>query len=120
MQVQMGSGNCDIVASNEVFLFDDSEELVLHFYDDDNSNCCMTLRFVQDQSKKQRIEPQAGDDSLTLNCYNFSSHLGAGLKKPVLVGETNGKGIYFIFWTKVYGNREPLVRSVQFTVFRER
>jgi hypothetical protein len=120
MQVQMGSGNCDIVASNEVFLFDDSEELVLHIFDDDNSHCCLTLRFIQDQSKKQRVEPQVGDDGLTWNCYNFNTHLGAGLKKPVLVGESNGKGVYIIFWTKIYGTCEPHVRSVQFTVFRER
>lgn len=120
MRIQMSSGNCDIVACNEVFLFDDSEELALHIYDDDDSYCCIALRFIQDESKKQRIEPEGGNDSLALTCYNFNSRFGAGLKTPVLVGESDGKNMYIMFWTKIQGSCEPYVRSVQFTIFRER
>lgn len=120
MQIQMSSGNYDIVANSESFLFDDSEELTIHIDDDDGMHSYMTFKFVRDNSKKQRIEPRGGGDRLTLTCYNFNSRLGAGLKKSVLVGESNGKKMYIMFWTKVYGSREPYVRSVQFTIFRER
>lgn len=121
MQIQMRSGNCDIVASNAVFLFDDSEELTILIDDDDGSRCCLKLRFLRDPSGKQRVEPvQSGDDRLLLKCFNFSARMGSGLAEPALIGESGGKNMYIMFWTSLFGSREPYTRSVQYTIFRHR
>ena len=121
MRIQMSSGNCDILASDDVFLFEDSEELKIQMVDDDGSISYLALRFVEDKSGKQWIDPiQKGADWMGLKCYNFSSRLGAGLKRPALIGESNGKNVYIMFWTKLYGSKKPYTRSVQFTIFRDR
>jgi hypothetical protein len=121
MQVQLSSGNYDVIASNEVFLFGDSNELVFRINDDDGSCSHMVLKFSEDPEKKQCLhyEP-VGDYDFTINCFNFFSRFGSGLKEPILIGESMGRNVYIIFSTKQHTNKPPYVRSVRFTLYREK
>lgn len=120
MQVQLSSGKFDIIASNEVFLFGDSNELVFNIKDDDGSLSRVTMRFLEDQKEERRmdLEPE-GDDNLVITCFNFYSRFGAGLKEPVLIGESMGKNVYIQFSTKQHTTKTPYVKSVRFTLYRE-
>jgi len=120
MQVQLSSGNYDVIASNEVFLFKDSDELIFRVDDDDGSRSRVVLRFLenQDEGRKVNIEPK-DDYDLTITCFNFFSRFGTGLKEPIQIGESMGKGVYILFSTKQYTNKPPYVRSVRFTLYRE-
>ncbi|MBR5293182.1 MAG: hypothetical protein IKU31_00265 [Oscillospiraceae bacterium] len=121
MQVRLSSGNYDVIASNDVFLFGDNNELVLHIDDDDGTQSRMVLRFIEDLEEKRslKIEPR-GDYELVINCLNFFRGMGAGLKEPILVGESMGKDVYILFSTKRHSAMPPYVRSVHFTLFREK
>lgn len=121
MQVRLSSGNYDVIASNDVFLFGDNNELVLHIEDDDGTQSRMVLRFIEAPEEKRslKLEP-IGDYELVINCLNFFSGMGAGLKEPVLVGESMGKDVYILFSTKRYNAMPQYVRSVHFTLFREK
>lgn len=120
MQVQLSSGNCDIIASNDVFLFKNSNELTFHIDDDDGSRSRVVLRFMQDQSGEHRVsvEPES-DYELVLSCFNFFDRFGVGLKEPLHIGESMGKNVYILFSTKLHTNKQPYVKSVRFTLYRE-
>ena len=120
MQVQLSSGNFDIIASNEVFLFGDSNELTFYIDDDDGSHSRVILRFLEDQKNERTvsIDPE-GDYDLVITCTNFFSRFGTGLKEPIQIGESMGKGVYILFSTKQHTNKSPSVKSVQFTLYRE-
>lgn len=120
MQVRLESGNCDIIASNEVFLYKDSNELIFRIDDDDGSQSCVTLRFVekQDEGHKVQVEPE-DDYNMTITCFNFFSRFGTGLKEPIPIGESMGKNVYLLFSTKQHTNKPHYVRSVRFTLYRE-
>lgn len=121
MQVQLSCGNYDIIAANEVFLFQNSNELVFQIDDDDGSRSRLILRFRDDPEMKQSLvlEPE-GDYDLVITCFNFFSRFGAGLKEPVLIGESMGKGVYIMFSTKQHTTKPSCVRSVRFTLYREK
>ena len=120
MKVQLSSGNCDIIASNEVFLFKDSNELTFHIDDDDGSYSRVVMKFMQDQSDERRvnIEP-VGDYDLVLSCYNFFNRFDICLKEPIPIGESMGKLVYIHFSTKLHTTKESNVKSVRFTLYRE-
>lgn len=120
MQVQLSSGKFDIISSNEVFLFGDSNELVFNIHDDDGSHSRVTMRFLEDQKEERSVnlEPE-GDYDLVITCFNFFSRFGAGLKEPILIGESMGKNVYIQFSTKQRTIKPPYVKSVRFTLYRE-
>lgn len=120
MQVRLSSGNCDIIESNEVFLFKDSNELVFHIDDDDGSRSRLFLQFHEDNEGKRslNLEPK-GDYDLVITCNNFFSRFGAGLKEPIQIGESMGKCVYILFSTKQHTANPPYVRSVRYTLYRE-
>ena len=121
MQVQLSSGNYDVIASNEVFLFGDNNELVFQIDDDDGSRSQMVLRFLEDTEKKQSLHYEPiGDYDSVITCFNFFSRFGSGLKEPILIGESIGKGVYILFSTKQHTTKSPHVKSIQYTLYREK
>lgn len=120
MQVQLSSGNYDIIASNEVFLFMDCNELSFQIDDDDGSRSHLIMRFVRDETNTSRVDLEPNSDYvLTLSCYNFFDRFAMGLKEPIPIGESMGKNVYLIFSTKQH-DRDALVRSIRFTLYREK
>lgn len=119
MNVQLSSGNYDIIASGETFLFHDSEELTIRVNDDDGTFIHLVLLFKKDAGGQRKIEPFVEEDRLTLTCYNFSHREGTGLSHPTHIADANGKPIYLTFWTKLDGSKPPYTRSVRFTLFQE-
>ena len=121
MQVQLSSGNHDIIASNEVFLFKESDELVFWVEDDDHSQSRVILRFRENQVEEHRVDVEPENDcDLVITCFNFFSRFTIGLKEPIQLGESMGKNVYIMFSTKQHTNKPPYVRSVRFTLYRER
>lgn len=121
MKVHLSSGNYDIIASNEVFLFKDSDELIFGIEDDDASQSCVILRFREDQTGERRVDVEPENDyDLVITCFNFFSRFGTGLKEPIQIGESTGKDVYIIFSAKQHTGKPPYVRSVRFTLYREK
>ncbi|MBQ7099139.1 MAG: hypothetical protein IJO05_05410 [Oscillospiraceae bacterium] len=120
MQVRLSSGNYDIIASNEVFLYKDCNELTFQINDDDDSRSQLIMRFLQDETRKSRVDVEPdGDYVLILSCFNFFDRFAMGLKEPLLIGESMSKNVYLIFSTKQH-DKQALVRSVRFTLYREK
>lgn len=120
MRVQLSSGNYDIISSNEVFLYKDCNELTFQIDDDDGSRSHLIMRFLQDKTNKSRVDVEPdGDYVLILSCFNFFDRFTMGLKKPIPIGESMGKNVYLIFSTKQH-DREALVRSIRYTLYREK
>ena len=118
MQVKLSSGNYDIIASGNVFLFDDSEELTIKVTEDDDFDICLTIKFVTDETGEQKIERQVEEDRLVLLCYNFSG-LGTGLMKPTPIAKANDKLVLLTIWAYLEGSKDPKTRSVKYTMYRE-
>lgn len=118
MQVKLSSGNYDIITSNNVFLFDDTEELTIKVTGKNDFDICLTIKFLTDDSSEQKIERQIMDDRLILLCYNFDS-LGTGLIKPTPIAKVNGKLVWLSMWAYLEGSKEPKTRSVKYTMYCE-
>lgn len=119
MQVRLSSGNYDIIASGEAFLFDPAEDLVVQVNDGDEDQVRIVLKFFEDVSDKQDIKTDIVDDSLVISCINFG-RLGTGLKRPAHIADLNGKAMYFIFSASYYGDKEDKTRCVKYTLFIEK
>lgn len=119
MQVQLSSGNYDIIASGDTFLFHDAEELSIRVNGNKNDHIHIVLLFQNDASGQRRIKASSEKGHLLLTCYNFSHHEGIGLSHPTHIADIDGKAVYLTFWTKLDGSKPPYTRSVRFTIFQE-
>ena len=119
MRVCLSSGEYDIVASGEVFLFGSSEDLVIHVDNGDNFQVKILMKFLEDDSGEHDIKTNVENDSLVITCVNFSS-IGIGLKRPTHIANANGKKIYFMFSSSYLGDKDNAARSVKYTVFVEK
>lgn len=117
MQIDLHSGNQEIIASGDVFLFGQADDLVIKVTDADDFEICVTLQFLTDSSS-QRIDREITDGGLVLRCYNFAG-AGTGLSRPAPIATANGKQIFLMFWMQEQGVNAPKARSVKYTLFRE-
>lgn len=119
MQVRLSSGNYNIIASGESFLFGPFEDMIIQVNDGDEDQVRIVLRFTEDASDERDIKTDVVDDSLVITCVNFSS-MGTGLKHPAHIANVNGKAVYFIFSSNYFGDKEDKARSVKYTIFMEK
>ena len=119
MQVAMSSGNYDIIANDEAFLFGPNEDLTVQVIDESELLVRIVLKFVENDSGEFDIYNDIVDESLIITCVNFDG-LGTGLKRPVHIADSNGKEIYFMFSSTLHRNMENRIRSVKYTLFREK
>lgn len=119
MHAHLSSGNYNIVASGETFLFDPNEELTIHIDDGNVFQVRIVLKFVENVSGEGDISTNIENDSLIITCVNFSS-VGEGLKRPAHIADVNGKKVYFMFSSSYLGNKEDKARSIKYTVFWEK
>ena len=116
MQVCLSSGNYDIIASGEAFLFGPYENLTIEVNDGNEIQVRIVLKFTENASNERDIKTDIVDDSLVITCINFNS-LGTGLKCPTHIANVNGKEVYFMFSSSYLGDKEDKARSVKYTIF---
>lgn len=119
MQVNLSSGNLRIIASGETFVFGPDEELRIEIDDGNEFQVKIIMKFTDDSSGKHDISTDVVNDSLVINCVNFSG-MGTGLKRPAHIADVNGKKVYFMFSSSYFGDKEDKARSVKYTVFWEK
>ena len=116
MQISLSSGNYDIVASGQAFLFSKDKDLRIDIQADNGFAFSLVLNFIENESVEQDLQLKTTDKEIVLTCINFAN-TGAGVKEPVKVATINGRNMYFIFrayleWT--------VSRSVKYTLFSEK
>ena len=119
MQVHLSSGNYDIVATGETFLFGSHENLIIQIDDADELHIKLIMQFTEDDSGKIDISTKVENDALVIDCLNFKG-MGAGTKRPAHIAKIDAKNIYFMFSTNLLGDQENRSRSVKYTVFMEK
>ena len=119
MQVRLSSGNYDIIASDEAFLFDPFEDLMIQVDDGGEVLLRIVLKFQKEPSGERDIKTDIEDDSLVITCINFDG-IGTGLRSPTHIADVDGKKVYFIFSSSYFGDDKSGSRSVKYTVFREK
>lgn len=118
MQVQLSSGNYDIIASGETYLFHNTNELSIRISDGQDFHLHIKLRFLTDDSKEQRIHGEVIDECIVLSCFHFHDS-GTGMTYPWKIANIQGKDIYITFWSFVDGTNEPKPRRVRYTLFAD-
>ena len=118
MQVDLTSGGHRIIASGDVFLFGESNELTIKVAGDDSFDVRVTLEFLSDESTEHKIKRSIVDNSLILSCYNFGGD-GTGLSRPAYIADVTGKGVFLMFWMYEEGIKERKAKSVKYTLFYE-
>lgn len=119
MQVHLSSGNYDIIASGETFLFAPYEDLTIQIDDGNEFQVELIMKFTEDTSRERGIYPVVVNDSLVITCANFNG-MGTGLKRPAHIAEIYGKDVYFMFSFSYLGDKEDKSISVKYTVFWEK
>ena len=118
MNVNLSSGGYDIIASDDVFLFDDAEDLTIKVTGEDNFGVCVTIKFLNDASGERRISSEIIEDKLVLLCHNFNTR-GTGMTQPMHIADINGKKVFLTIWAYLEGSKSPKIRSVKYTLFYE-
>ncbi len=116
MLISLSSGNYDIVASGQAFLFSKDDDFRIDIQADKGFTFSLTLNFVEDESAKRDMQVKTHENEIVLTCLNFEN-TGAGLKEPVKLAEIDGRGLYFVFWSYLEGKAS---RSVKYTIFAEK
>ena len=119
MQIQLSSGNFNIVSSGETFLYGPYEDLTIRVDDGDGFQVIIVMRFTEDASGESGINTNVENDSLVITCVNFSG-MGTGLKRPAHIADVNSKKVYFMFSSSCLGDKDDKARSVKYTVFWEK
>lgn len=119
MQINLSSGNYNIVSSGQVFLFGE-EDLKIDVIANENFNFSIVLNFTKDVSEETTIEIEGEGNTISLKCVNFSD-LGTGSSKPINIATIQGKKLFFMFWSYFEGMPEQgQARSVKYTLFLEK
>lgn len=120
MQISLQSDNYDIVAYGQAFLFGKDKDFTINVTADDDFSFSIVLKFLEDPSVEQKIVQTTGDgNEMILLCSNFVK-TGTGTSAPVKIAEIEKKGLYFMFWSFLDGEKNKEVRSVRYTIFYER
>lgn len=118
MKVQLSSGNYNILASGETYLFSATDELLINLNDGENLDLKIRIRFLSDDSNRQRIESTVVDGCLVLSCFHFKDS-GTGMTHPWRIANFEGKDIFILFWSYLDGQKEPRPRRIRYTIFQE-
>lgn len=121
MQVNLSSGNYNIIDSGQVFLFHPDEDLRIEIVVNKDFELSIVMQFVEDASSEQRIDTEMSGNTMRLCCINFIDK-GTGLGFPVKIGIIEGKELFMTFWAYLEGKDEQpgKARSVKYTLFLEK
>ena len=116
MQISLSSGNYDIDASGQAFLYSKDNDFRIDIQADNGFAFSLILNFIADESGKSDIQMSINDNIITLNCINFEN-TGRGAKEPVKVATIDGRDLNFTFRAYLEGIAS---RYVSYTLFYER
>lgn len=116
MLISLSSGNYDIIASGQAFLFSKDKDFRIDIQEDQGFVYSIILNFVENESGKQDVQVNFNDNQIVLTCFNFE-RTGTGVKKPVKLSGFGSRTLYFIFWSYLEGEAS---RSVKYTLFAEK
>lgn len=116
MLISLSSGNYDIIASGQAFLFSKDKDFRIDIQEKNGFAFSLILNFIENESGEQNIQVKTIDNEIVLTCINFEN-IGTGLKEPIKVATIEGKNLYFTFRAYLEG---AVSRSVKYTLFREK
>ena len=117
VQVRLSSGEYEIIASGEAFLFEEFGDLTIRAEDETGPQFTLVLKFL-DEPGEHRVQTEIREDSLVVLCRGFNP-AGTGLTEPTYFVAIEGKKLYLMFWSQCYGSKENRTRSVKYTIFAE-
>ena len=73
MLVSLSSGNYDIVASGQAFLFSKDKDLRIDIQADNGFAFSLILNFIENESVEQDLQLKTNDREIVLTCINFAN-----------------------------------------------
>ena len=124
MEFKLSSGNYDIVACGEAFLFEDCGNFVIEIDKCDGSDFhfSIVINFITDESSNERKVTSVINDKgnvVTTNFVNLNRKKDRILK-PIQVATIDDRELYFILETSYYKETGNEVRTVKYTFFHEK
>lgn len=120
MQINLSSGDYNIISSSQVFLFGEDEHFKLDVVADDGFEFSLILKFVKDGSEEWHVTRDVEGNTITFNCLNFHDR-GTGSINPLKLAKVGGKQWFLMFWSNLEGESEKgQARSVRYTIYSEK
>lgn len=120
MQINLSSGNYNIISSGQVFLFGEEEHFRIDVIADDGFQFALVLEFIKDSSEEMNVTHKIEKNTIILTCSNFKDD-GAGSVKPLHIATVGGKQLFFMFWSYLEGTTENgQARSIKYTIYFEK
>lgn len=120
MQINLSSGNYNIISSGQVFLFGEEEHFRIDLIADDGFQFALVLKFLKDSSEEIYVKQEVEGNTIIYTCSNFQDE-GAGVVEPLKIATVGGKQLFFMFWSYLEGVPEKKqVRSIKYTIYSER
>lgn len=119
-EMVVSSGNYEVIESGSAITFDESSNIVLKVKASWNFEFTIILEFNEDDGGGERnisINVDEQKKNIRYTCTNFG--YGAGTAEPLEVGTAGLKKVFFHFWVERV-SESKFIRSVQYTVFKER
>ena len=116
MLISLSSGDFDIVASGQAFLFAKDKDFRIDIKEGEEFTFSITLNFSENESGTEDIQVRTNGNEIILTCLNFKN-TGTGVSEPVKVATLDGRDLYFTFWSYLEGKKS---RSVRYTFFSEK
>ncbi|MBR4982103.1 MAG: hypothetical protein IKY94_06060 [Lachnospiraceae bacterium] len=119
MQVNLSSGECNIISTGTAFLFGEDKDFTIEIAADNGFQFTLKMEFKEDEQSESRIDGDFEEDIICLQCFNFRDN-GTGMCWPVQIGVLGGKKLYLMFWSYLNGEKGKRARSIQYTIFCEK
>lgn len=120
MQINLSSGNYNIISSGQVFLFGEEEHFRIDVIADDGFQFAVVLKFLKDSFEEMKITQKTEKNTIVLICSNFQDN-GAGSVNPFHIATVGGKQLFFMFWSYLEGTPEKgQARSIKYTIYSEK
>lgn len=116
------SGNYELIDSKSILLFDNENPLEIEEVFNDQFKVMLRIIMVDDETKKYSIQYNVDvtKNIVEYKCFNFNNSLGTGTRKPIEVGNLEGKKFYIHFWIYALGDDEAKVKRIEYSIWRER
>uniref|UniRef100_UPI004055E6C3 DUF6864 domain-containing function n=1 Tax=Acetatifactor sp. TaxID=1872090 RepID=UPI004055E6C3 len=120
MQINLSSGNYNIISSGQVFLFGEEEHFRIDVIADDGFQFALVLKFLIDSSEEMNVTQKIENNTIVYTCFNFQDY-GSGSVYPLQIATIGGKQLFFMFWSYLEGKPEKgQVRSIKYTIYSEK
>ena len=116
------SGNCELIDSHSVILFDSNEPVEIEEIFNDQFKIRIQILNERNETGEQTIQINVDQKQnlIKYKCFNFDNVLGTGTNKAIEVGVLGNKKIYIHFWIYAMGERSSLTRKLEYSIWKER